>query len=139
MKKQIFTLLFIAIAGSSFAQCDKKVFLSASATEYLDANNVLQKTVDEITTVEFDTKNISITPGDHQLDGTISSITCNWKTPFKEGKTVIKGSIANPRGDLMNCTITIEGKDGKQTFLFEADESPDKKIRLVLEKFEEKK
>jgi hypothetical protein len=139
MKKQIFTLLLIAITGTSYAQCDKRVFLTAKATEYLDANNVLQKTVDEITTVEFDTKTISIMPGEHHLEGTINSVSCDWKTPFKEGKTVIKGSIANPMGDLMTCTITIEGKEGKQTFVFEAEETPDKKIRLVLDKFEEKK
>jgi len=140
MKKQILTLLLIAVAGiSSYAQCDKKNVLTSSSTEYLNAGNELQKTVEEVTTVEYDSKAIVIMPGEHNLEGTISSATCDWKTPYKEGKTVIKGKISNPKGDIMNCTVTIEGKDGKLTLLFEAEESPDRKIRITLDKFEEKK
>jgi hypothetical protein len=140
MKKQILILLCAVIAGTTtYAQCDKKNVLTASSTEYLNANLELQRTVEEITTIEYDSKAIVITPGDHNMVGTINSMSCDWKTPYKEGKTVIKGMISNPRGDLMNCTITIEGKDGKLTLLFEAEESPDRKIRISIDKFEEKK
>jgi len=140
MKKQFLILALILTAGiSSFAQCDKKNVLTASSTEYLNSNNELQKTVDEITTVEYDSKSITVMPGDHTMEGTISSATCDWKTPYKEGKTVLKGIISNPRGEPMNCTVTIEGKDGKTTLLFEAVESPNRKIKITLDKFEEKK
>lgn len=140
MKKQILTLLLVAAAGtSSYAQCDKKIILTASSTEYLNGNDELQRTVDETTTVEYDSKGIVISPGGHTMEGSVISITCDWKTPYKEGKTVIKSSITNPSGELMTATITIEGKDGKVILLFVAEESPGRKIRLTLEKFEEKK
>ena len=73
------------------------------------------------------------------MQGMIDSFTCEWKTPFKEGKTVIKTSITNPQGQTFSLTITIEGKEGKITFLAEMAEMPDQKIRIVVEKFEEKK
>jgi len=140
MKKQILILAITLTAGvSSFAQCDKKNVLTASSTEYLNSNNEVQKTVPEVTTVEYDSKSITIMPGEQTMDGTISSVTCDWKTPYKEGKTVLKGTINNPRGEPMTCTVTIEGKDGKTSLLFEAVESPDMKIKITLDKFEEKK
>lgn len=140
MKKQILTLLFVAVAGfSSFAQCDKKNVLTSSVTEYLNNSGEVQRTQEEFTTVEFDSKSISITPGDHTMDGNISSITCDWKTPYKEGKTVIKTVINGENGRTMNGTITIEGKDGKLSLTAEFEEMPDTKIRVMLDKFEEKK
>ena len=140
MKKQVLILLLVVVAGtSSYAQCDKKNVLTGSSTEYLNAGNELQRTVDEATTIEYDSKSITITPGDHSMSGTVSSITCDWKTPYKEGKSVIKASIEGPNGQFMTTTITIEGKDGKISLLFEAEEFPDRKIHLNLDKFEEKK
>ena len=138
MKKQVLTILFVAIAGfSSFAQCDKRSVLSSSTTEYLTSTGEVRKTVDEVTTIEFDSKTISIAPGDHTMDGTINSISCDWKTPYKEGKTVIKSTISMGEGQTMDVVITIEGKDGKVVLLFE--ENPEKRIRVTLDKFEEKK
>jgi hypothetical protein len=39
----------------------------------------------------------------------------------------------------MHATITIEGKDGKITFLMEIEEMPDRKIRVWVDEFGEKK
>lgn len=141
MKKFILAGLFVIAAGiSSFAQCDKKVIISSTKTEYLDANGDVQRSVDEITSIEYDKKDIIINHGDNpSMQGTIDSMTCDWKTPFKEGKTVIKTSITNPQGQTISLTITIEGKEGKINFLAEMAEMPDQKIRIVVEKFEEKK
>jgi hypothetical protein len=138
MKKQVLILLLVLFAGTaSFAQCDKKSVLTGSLTEYLTSSGEIRKTVEESTIIEFDSKTIVITPGDHVMEGTITSITCDWKTAYKEGKTVIKSTIVMGDGQPMEVTITIEGKDGKTTLLFE--ESPDNRIRLTLDKFEEKK
>ena len=140
MKKQLLVLMFVAVAGmNSFAQCDKKIIITSAQTEHLDAKDEVQKTDEELTTVEYNQKEITITPGDHTMEGTINSITCDWSTPFKVGKTVIKTTINNPDGQSMNFTITIEGKDGKISFLVAIDEMPDRKIRLTVDKFEEKK
>jgi hypothetical protein len=51
---------------------------------------------------------------------------------------VIKAPIVDPRGDVKNLTITIEGKEGKLVLLAEAEERPERKIRIVIDKFEEK-
>jgi len=137
MKKTVLILLLAVVAGaSSFAQCDKKSVLTSGVTEYLTSTGEVRKTVEEPTTIEFDSKTITIAPGDHVMDGTVTSITCDWKTPYKEGKTVIKATIA--AGDRnMNITITIEGKDGKVVLLFE--ETADLRIRITADKFEERK
>jgi hypothetical protein len=140
MKKQVLTFLFVAIAGiSSYAQCGKKNVLTSSVTEYLNTSGEIQRSQEELTTVEFDSKSISIMPGDNTMTGTIDSISCDWKTPYKEGKTVIKTVLSGENGRTMNGTITIEGKDGKLLLMAEFEEMPDTKIRVMLDKFEEKK
>lgn len=141
MKKQLLVMLIAAAAGtSSYAQCDKKVLVVSSKTEYLNGNGEVQRSVDETTTVEYDTATIVITPGDDPtMTGTIKSRTCEWKVPFKEGKTVIKAILTNPQGQTMNLTITIEGKEGKISLIAEIEEMQDQKIRVLVDKFEEKK
>jgi len=140
MKKQILTIMLAALAGfSSYAQCDKKIVLSASSTEYLNAANEIQNTDDKTTTVEYDSKGVVIMPGEDVMEGNVNSISCDWKVPYKEGKTVIKATLTRSNGQVMNIIITIEGKEGKLTLLAEFEEAPDRKVRLTLDKFEEKK
>jgi hypothetical protein len=143
MKKALFILFMLLILGIvfSYAQCGQKQFITASKTEYLKANGEVEKTVDEPTIVEFNKTNITITHGvqSEQMSGIIKSDTCNWKVPFKEGRTVLRADISDPTGEVKTLTITIEGKEGKFSFLAEADGMPDRRIRLVVEKFEEKK
>ena len=140
MKKLILGLLLvIGAVASSQAQCDKRVIIVSSVTEHIKAGEV-EKTKDETSTIEFDSKEIHIAPGDDDpIDGTIKSTTCEWKTPFKEGKSVVKAVVTDPRGQTFNITITVEGKEGKISFLLEIEEQPDRKIRLQVDKFEEKK
>ena len=140
MKKIILPILFLIASISVYAQCDKRVIITSSKTEYLDKDGNVERSVDENSIVEFDNKEIIITPGDDPvMKGTISSFTCDWKTPFKEGKTVLKTTLINGQGQNFGLTITVEGKDGKISFLAEIDEQPDRKIRIVVDKFEEKK
>ena len=142
MKRNIVFCLLLVLSGAvSYAQCDKKLVLTSSKTEYLNASFVTQRTVDEQTVIEISKPNITITPGgeDNKMTGTIKSDSCNWKVPFKEGKTVYKAILSDPGGEAKSVTITIEGKEGKQTLLAEVDEMPDQKIRVSLDKFEEKK
>ncbi len=141
MKKFILLVVIASSMGiSSYSQCDKKVLVTSSKTEHLDAKGEVERSVDETTTIEYDNKEIVITPGDDPtMTGTIKSTTCEWKVPFKEGKTVIKASLTDPQGQMMNLTITIEGKEGKISLLAEIEEMPDRKIRVIVDKFEEKK
>lgn len=140
MKKILLGLILcISTTLISYAQCDKKVTLTGSRTEYLGADSSVQRTEDEHSLIEFDKNNITIIPGneDHKMNGTITSATCNWQTPFKEGKTVLKVAL-DDNDKKVNITITITGKDGKISFLAEVDNDPNKKIRLVVDTFEEK-
>ena len=139
MKKQILSLVFVAAGIVGYAQCDKKIVLTSGSTEYLNGKDELQRTVEETTTIEYDSKEIVITPGDQTLTGTISSITCNWPSAYKEGKTIIKTALQGQDGPAMNATIIIENKEGKIIFLAAFDDMPDLRIRLTLDKFEEKK
>ena len=138
MKKQVLILLFVIAGFSSYAQCDKKSILTSSSTEYLTSSGEIRKTKEETTTIEFDSKTIVIAPGDHVMEGTVTSITsCDWKTAYKEGKTVLKATMDAGEGQTLDVVITIEGKDGKVILMFE--ESPEKRIRVTADKFEEKK
>ena len=143
MKKILFLLVMLLILGIvfSYAQCSKKQVVTASKTEYLDVSGNVERTVDEPTLVEYDKSSITITHGaqNQMMSGTVKSDSCNWKIPYKDGKSVIKAAISNDRGETMNLTITIEGKDGNLSFLAEVVERPDRRIRIVIDKFEEKK
>jgi len=142
MQKMFIVLVLLStVALVSYGQCDKKVVITSSKTQYLGADSAVQRTEDEQSTIEFDKTNITIIPGsaDHKMTGTVKSYVCNWPTAFKDGKTSIKAAVTNDNGQTMNLTITIGGKDGKINFLAEVDEEPEKKIRLIVDKFEEKK
>ena len=144
--KSILIALFLLAAGSTvaFAQCDKKVSLSASKTEHYDANGGSKGTHDEKTIVEFDktdmTVSISDDGGDHKMSGKIKSSTCDWKVPFKDGKTTMLVTLTREGdGESRDFTVMIEGKDGKVTLSAESKEEPDDKVKLPIDKFEEKK
>jgi hypothetical protein len=141
MKRMIIALLLLSAGRTlSYAQCDKKVIITSSKTEHLGADSTVQQTEDEKTTVEFDKMNITIIPGseDHKMTGTIKSYTCDWKVAFREGRTALKVTLADEHGETKDVRITIGGKDGKISFLAEMEDMPDRKIRLVVDKFEEK-
>ena len=140
MKKTLMALLLGAASLPVFAQCDKKVVLTSSKTEHLKADSTIDRSEDEKTVLEFDKTNITVIPGseEHKLTGTIKSYTCDWSVPFKEGKTVLKATLADDH-ESHDVTITISGKGGKISLLAEVDDMTDKKIRLVVDSFEEKK
>jgi hypothetical protein len=134
----IFSLL-VAGCTMSFAQCEKNLVLTSSKTEHMNADGVVQRTDDETAKIELSKTAINVSVNDeHKITGTIKSQTCDWKVPFKEGKTVIKAAVSNDQGEERNVTITIEGKEGKVTLLFEMDGMPDDRIRVGIDKFAEK-
>lgn len=140
MKKQILLLLLSVATGIfSYGQCNKKIALYGSSFEMLNASDEVQLKDDRAINIVYDSKLILFTPGDITMNGTVDSIKCDWKTPFKEGKTVIKCSIARTDGTTVNATLTIEGKNGQNILIAEFDGSDYQKLRLNLEKFEESK
>ena len=139
MKKIILTLsLLIGLSAVTFAQCDKTIVLNSSKTNHLDESGAITRTEDETAEIVIDKSAVNIAVnGEHKITANIKSNTCNWTTPFKEGKSVIK-AVADMNGEDHNVTITIEGKDGKVTLLFELEEQPGDKIKVAIDKFVEK-
>ena len=139
MKKIILTLsLVIGLAAVTLAQCDKTVELTSSKTNHMDEKGTVTRTDDETAVIVISKSAVDISVnGDHKINAPIKSNTCNWTTPFKEGKTVIKAT-ADHDGQDENVTITIEGKDGKVTLLFEMENQPGDRIKVSIDKFIEK-
>jgi hypothetical protein len=133
------SLLFSVTAA--FAQCGKDVVLTSSKTEYLNAEGAVQRTVEEESVIRIDKSKVTITPSGHDaMIGAVLATTCEWKEPFKTGKTIIEAKfIKEGEGTESNATITIEGKDGKITCSMKQQERPDRIIRVTVEKFEEQK
>ncbi|ASU35493.1 hypothetical protein [Mucilaginibacter xinganensis] len=136
MKKIILTLgLLVAIGTATFAQCDKSVVLNSSKTDHLDADGKLTRSEDESAMIEISKTTVDVSiNGEHKIAGIIKSTTCDWKVPFKEGKTVIKASTDRD-GQEKTFTMTIEGKDGKVTLYFEMEGEPNDKVRVGIDKF----
>jgi hypothetical protein len=141
--KTIALALSLLIAGSavSYAQCGKKFTITTSKTEHLDAKGNLTHADDEKAVVVIGKTDLNITVtganDEHKMTGTIKADTCNWPVAYKEGKTVLKVVISNENGEDKNVTITITGKDGKVTLLFEMEGEGDDRIRVTADKFEE--
>jgi hypothetical protein len=138
LRKAVLAFALI-LAGStiSFAQCDKPIMLISSATNYYNAKGELQRTKDEESIITLTKTQVIIAPEneEHKMTGDIKTYTCNWATPYKEGKTVVT-TVFTDGGKTLNATITIEGKAGKVTLTMEAVEMPDMKIQVVADKFE---
>jgi hypothetical protein len=141
--KTIALILSLLLAGSavSFAQCGKKFMITTAKTEHLDASGSVTRTDNEKAVVIIGKTDINITVtnanDEHKMTGTIKSDTCNWPVAYKEGKTVLKAVITNDNGEDKDVTITITGKDGKVTLLFEMEGDGDDRIRVTADKFEE--
>jgi hypothetical protein len=139
MKHLLLAVLFLTADYFGFGQCGTKVVLTSSQTQHLGGDTSVQRTEDEKTVIEFDKSTITISPGDNHMTGKVDSITCNWTTPYKVGKTRLKVTITNDQGETKRATITIEGRDGRIVLLAELEDMPDERIRLTADKFEEKK
>lgn len=130
---------WLAFNLPAVAQCDKDLILTSSKTEYLDANGLIQRSVEEKSTVRVGRKEVVIVPGnsDRKVTATVTSTSCEWKVPFKTGKTSLEIQFVNVDGITRNATLTIEGKDGKVTVLMEPKDTPNRKIRVPIDTFAE--
>ena len=122
------------------AQCDKPVVLTSSKTEYLNAGGLVQRTVEEVCVIKIGKTQVTIAPSGHDvMTGAITSTVCDWKEPFKTGKTTVEARFEDGNGAESSATISIEGKAGKIICLMKEKERPDRTIRVTIDKFEEQK
>ncbi len=134
MKKILLVALLVWIAGAaSFAQCDKKLTFSSSKTDHIE-NGSLLFTKDETVVLQIDKSAITLTiDGEEKGVMAITSQTCNWSVPFKEGKSTFSVTMGEA-----TYSLTIEGKDGK-VYLTAQNEGNGNPMRMLANKFEEVK
>jgi hypothetical protein len=137
-QKTVCLLIGIAMGTICYSQCDKKIILGATGVEVLnDQNEVKIRDTERVTTIKYDSKLIEVITEYDTKYGTIDSIYCNWKIPFKEGNTYIRGKLNFENGDQWVIKLTIEGKDGKLSLLADMEHPDANTMRFVLNKFEE--
>jgi hypothetical protein len=136
-KKFVLALMLAASSTLCFAQCDKTVALTSSRTSYFNDSDEFIKAKDEETVITITKSTVSIAPGgdEHKVTGPITKSECDWKVPFKDGKSTITAVLDN-KGREMHATLIIEGKGGKVTATFLAAEAPGRKILVIADKYE---
>ena len=144
--KKIFLLVFVSLTFGlvGMAQCDKKITWTASKGEFVDASGKVEQTIDEKIIVEMDKKQIVLKHNnqeDDALTGEIKELTCEWKVPYKNGKTSFKSQLAEPNGDVKNAVVTIEGIDGKILITVDVTDpsgsGDNKKIKIYVDSYKE--
>jgi hypothetical protein len=132
--KVIVITVFVCLLGtlSSLAQCPENAVFTASKTSLSDPYGNPSGIKDEKTTLTFSKSAIRLNiDGKDRGDLKIMSQTCNWTTPYKVGKSVIKASMNES-----DYILTIEGIDGKVILTAVKQESDDSIIKLTADKFE---
>lgn len=144
--KKIFLLVFVSLTFGlvGMAQCDKKLTWTASKGEFVDASGNVEQTMNEKIVVEMDKKQVVLKHGDNEddaLTGEIKELTCEWKDPYKNGKTSFKSQLAETNGDIKNAAVTIEGKDGKIVITVDVTDpsgsGDNKKIKIYVDSYKE--
>src|SRR4030095_6990102 len=95
MKAILISFILFATSLQAISQCDKKVTWYASKGDMLDVSgNVLDTKVDSIF-FETDPQKITLRFKADQktLEGTVTEKTCEWKEPFRNGKTVYHATV----------------------------------------------
>jgi hypothetical protein len=136
----IIILGLLTFSATSNAQCSKKVIWTASKAEFLDSNQNITKTLDEKVVVISSKTEMKLTHSDKEddaLTGTVKDFSCNWKDAFKNGKTVIKADLSEPNGEIKNCVINIDAKDGKIIIMLDVNDADGKKIRIFVDSYKE--
>ena len=145
MRKTLFLVFAsITIGLVSEAQCDKKITWTTSKGEFVNGGGNIEKTINEKIVVEMDKKQVILKHNDQEEDaltGEIKELTCEWKVPYKSGKTSFKSQLAEPNGDVKNAVVTIEGIDGKILITVDVTDpsgsGDNKKIKIYVDSYKE--
>ena len=138
------TILVFFILGvtslQAISQCDKKVIWSGAKGEMFDANGTLLDTREDSIFLETHPQKITLRfkSDDKSLEGTVREKTCDWKEPFKNGKSVYHTTVSID-GRTSNAVFTVEAKDQKITLSLNIDAMEGRKFLIHLDKYEEAK
>jgi len=136
-------LLFSVVVLTSFnaiCQCDKKVTWYATKGEMLDATGALLDTKLDSIFLETGPEKITLRAKSdaNELEGTVKEKTCDWKEPFKKGKSIYHASVS-VNGGISDAVFTLEGKDGKIVLSVEIEAMKGRKYVIYIDKYEEGK
>lgn len=134
-----FFILFVT-SLPAISQCDRKVTWYASKGDMLDANGTLLDSREDSIFLETDAQKITLRFKSDQnaLEGTIKEKACDWKEPFKNGKTVYQTTVSID-GRTSNAIFTVEAKEQKITLSLTIEEMKDKKFLIYIDRYEEAK
>ena len=138
------TILVFFILGvtslQAISQCDKKVIWSGAKGEMFDANGTLLDTREDSIFLETHPQKITLKfkSDDKSLEGTVKEKTCDWKEPFKNGKSVYHTTVSID-GNPSNAIFTVEARDGKVTLSLTIEAMAEKKFLIYIDRYEEAK
>jgi hypothetical protein len=140
MKAICISLILFVASSQVIAQCDKKVTWYASKGDMVDiSGNVLDTKVDSIF-FETDPQKITLRFKADQktLEGTVKEKTCDWREPFRNGKTIYHASVTVD-GTLSDAVFIVEAKEGKITLSLEIEARQGRKFLIYIDRYEEAK
>ena len=138
MKTFIAIIILVVTGIQANSQCDKKIKWSGAKGEMYDTNGGLLDTKLDSIFLETGPQKINLRfqSDDKDLDGTITDKTCEWKEPFKNGRSVYHAMV-NIEGAESKATFTIEGKDQKITLSVEIEARQGRRFVIYFDKYEE--
>jgi hypothetical protein len=140
MKAILVSFILFATSLQAISQCNKKVTWYAAKGDMLDANGGVLDSKHDSIFLETDPQKITLRfkSDQNQLEGTVKEKTCDWKEPFKNGKTVYHTTVTLD-GSLSNAIFTVEGRDGKISLLLEIEAREGRKFLIYIDRYEEAK
>jgi hypothetical protein len=140
MKTILFFVMLVVTGIQANSQCDRKVYWYATKGEMYNTNGDLLDTKQDSIFFDTDPQKISLRfkSDDKALEGTITEKNCDWKEPFRNGKTVYHAAVFVD-GVNSNATFTVEAKDGKITLSLAMEARKERKFLIYIDSFKEVK
>ena len=138
MKAILISILLFVTGLNAISQCDKKMTWYGSKGEMYDTSGTLLDTKVDSIFIETDPQKISVKfkSDENSLEGTVKEKICDWKEPFRNGKTVYHTDVSIG-GTPSNATFTLEATDGKITLSVVVEAMADKKYLIYIDRYAE--
>ena len=140
MKTILISFILFVTSLQAISQCDKKVIWYASKGDMFDAHGTRLDTREDSIFLETDPQKITLRfkSDQNSLEGTVKEKTCDWKEPFRNGKTVYHTTVSID-GRTSNAIFTVEARDRKITLSLDIEDMKDKKFLIYIDRYEEVK
>lgn len=138
MKTMLLALVLLVASLQAISQCDRKVNWYAVKGEMYDqSGNLLDSRSDSIF-FETDRQKVTLRfkSDDKVLEGTVKEKICDWKEPFKNGKTIYHTTVIID-GETSNASFTVEARDAKVILWVEIQIRSERKFKIYLDNYEE--